>query len=118
MYKLEYFTRLNGSKPAEYWLDGQERKVIAGFLAKFRMIEIEGLNMLNTNVMRPISGQSNLYEIRYSDYRIITYYDSRITTFIMLSGFRKQRMNERREIQRGIRLKDEYLSYPIGGYNE
>ena len=74
------------------------------------MLEAEGLKLLGTNVLKHIVGQSNLFEVRYSNYRIITYFDDRIDTFILLNGFRKQRMNERGEILRGIELKDEYLA--------
>lgn len=111
MYQIEYFTRLNGKTPARDWLNEQENRISAGLIAKFRMIEVEGLNLLKTNVLKRIVGQPDLYEIKYGDYRIITYLDSRIDTFILLNGFRKQRMNERREIRGGIRLKEEYLAF-------
>ena len=110
MYKVEYFVRINGSCPASEWLDSLGMRESARLFAKFRMLEAEGLKLLRTNVLRHIVGQANLYEIRYSSYRIITYFDERIDNFILLNGFRKQRMNERREIQRGIELRDEYLA--------
>lgn len=113
LYNLVYFVRINGSCPISEWLDSQEVKVSAGFLAKFRMLEVEGLKLLNTNVIKHIVGQSHLYEIRYGRYRIITFFDERINSFVLLNGFRKQKMNEQREIQRGIKLKEEYLKTPL-----
>jgi len=92
------------------WLNSLGKKPEAILRAKMRMLEAEGLNLLNTNVLKPIVGQSSLYEIKYSRYRIITFFDMRIRTFILLHGFVKQQMNERREIQRGIQLKEEYLA--------
>ena len=110
MHKVEYFRRLNGRVTTQKWLDKQEHDISAGFLAKFRMAEAEGLNLLNTNALAKIVGQSNLYEIKYRSYRIITYFDTSINTFIMLNGFKKQKMNEKMEIEKGIRLMNEYLA--------
>jgi len=110
LYKVEYFVRINGSCPASEWLDSLGTRVSAIVMAKFRMLEAEGLKLLGTNVLKHIIGQPNLYEVRHSSYRIITYFDERINAFILLNGFRKQRMNERGEILRGIELKDEYLA--------
>lgn len=116
MYNVEYFRRLSGRVPTQEWLDKQECGISAGFLAKFRMAEAEGLNLLKTNALAKITGQPNLYEIKYRSYRIITYYDTSIDTFIMLNGFKKQKMNEKMEIERGIRLMNEYLA--VYGGNE
>lgn len=115
MYKVEYFVRINGSCPASEWLDSLGKRDSATLFAKFRMLEAEGLKLLGTKVLRQIVGQSHLYEIRYSSCRIITYFDERIDTFVLLNGFRKQRMNERGEILRGIELKNEYLMILRGG---
>ena len=110
MYNVEYFVRINGSCPASEWLGTQGTQVEAIFSAKFRMLEAEGLNLLNTNVLKKIVGQQHLYEIRYSSYRVLTYFNEIAKTFILLNGFRKQRMNERMEMAKGIKLKDEYLA--------
>jgi hypothetical protein len=110
LYNIEYFRRLNGRVPAQEWLDKQEYSISAGFLAKFRMAEAEGLNLLKTKALEKIIGQPNLYEIKYRSYRIITYFDKSIDTFLMLNGFKKQKMNEKMEIERGIKLMNEYLA--------
>jgi len=81
----------------------------AALYSKLRMLEAEGLKLLGTKILRQIVGQPHLYEVRYSSYRIITYFDERMDTFFLLNGFQKQRMNERREVLRGIELKNEYL---------
>jgi mRNA-degrading endonuclease RelE of RelBE toxin-antitoxin system len=107
--KVEYFRRLNGRFPTQEWLDKQEFSVSAGFSAKFRMIEVEGLNLLQTNVLKKIIGQPNLYEIKFGGYRIITYHEITVDTFFMLNGFRKHRMNEKMEVEKGVRLMKEYL---------
>lgn len=114
MYKTDYFVRINGSCPASGWLDSLGMRESAPLFAKFKMLEAEGLKLLGTKVLKQIVGQPHLYEIRYSGYRIITYFDEKIDTFILLNGFRKQRMNERREILRGIELKNEYLAIQRG----
>ena len=110
MYNVEYFVRINGSCPASEWLDSLGMRVSASLFAKFRMLEAEGLKLLGTNVLKHIVGQTDLYEVIYSSFRIIAYFDGRINSFILLNGFKKQRMNERGEISRGIRLKEEYLA--------
>ena len=110
MHRVEYFRKLNGKVPTQDWLDKQEYGISAGFLAKFRMIESEGLNLLQTRVLKRVIGQPNLYEVIYSKYRIITYFDEKIDTFMMMNGFKKQKMNEKMEIERGIRLMKEYLA--------
>lgn len=110
MFGIEYYRKLNGRLPTKDWLDDQEYNIAAGFLSKFRMIEAEGLNLLQTNVLKKISGQPNLYEIKFRSYRIVTYFVEEINTFIMLNGFKKQKMNEKQEIIKGIKLKNEYLA--------
>ena len=79
-------------------------------IAKIRMLEAEGLNLLNTNVLKRIVGHPNLYEIRTGHYRILNYYDIEKNTFILLNGFIKKKMNERGHILIGTQLKEEYLS--------
>ena len=117
MCKVEYFVRINGGCPAAEWLDSLGAKVSANLFAKFRMLEAEGLKLLGTNVLKHIKGQHNLYEVRSSSYRIITYLDEGINTFVLLNGFKKQKMNERGEIVRGVELKNEYLAILEGGKN-
>jgi len=109
LYKVEFFIRINGGCPIKVWLCGIGKKPEAILRTKLRMLEVEGLRLLNTNILKPIVGQTNLYEVRYSRYRIITFFDVRINVFILLNGFIKQRMNENKEIQRGVQLKEEYL---------
>jgi len=74
------------------------------------MVEAEGLNLLKTKALEKIVGQPNLYEIKYRSYRIISYFDKSINTFMMFNGFKKQKMNEKMKIERGIRLMNEYLA--------
>jgi hypothetical protein len=109
LHKVEYFRRLNSRIPTQEWLDKQEFGISAGFSAKFKMLEVEGFNLLNTNVLEKIIGQPNLYEVKFRSYRIIIYYETTIDTFFTLNGFKKQKMNEKMEIERGVRLMNEYL---------
>jgi mRNA-degrading endonuclease RelE of RelBE toxin-antitoxin system len=110
LYKVELFIRGNQSCIVQDWLDSIGKKPAAIIFSKLRMLEVEGLNLLKTNVLKRIVGEADLYEIRAGRYRILTYYDKDGRKFILLNGFTKQKMNERGHILIGIQLKEEYLS--------
>lgn len=110
MHKVVYFRRVNGRKPTAIWLDTLEKNVTAGILAKLGMLEAGGLSLLDTNILKHIVGQQDLYEIKYGQFRLLVYYDKKIDSFITLNGFKKQKMNEHEEIEFGIKLRKEYLT--------
>ena len=117
MYIVEYYERPNGQQPALEWLDNQDKKVAANIEAKLQMLKSEGLRLLNTKVLKPIRGQSNLYEVIYSSFRLMTYFHEEQRVFWMLHGFRKQRQRESAEINRGTELMEECKRFLEGGTN-
>lgn len=114
MYKVVYFVRVNNNCPILEWLDSIELGTSSAIITKFRMLEVEGTKLLGTNILKKIEGQPNLFEIKYSQFRVLTYLDEKHKAFIILNGFRKQKMNERGEIMKGVRLKEEYIAFMRG----
>ena len=118
MYKVDYFTRRNGECPCKGWLEGLERtdkrehKKITAILFK---LEDEGLKLVNTEMMSPIKGVQNMYEVRSKHCRTLTYYNEITQEFIVLHGFRKKHRVEPKEIDVGCSLLREYLEDRYGG---
>ena len=117
MYLVEFYERLDGEQPALEWLDSQDPKVTANIEAKLQMLKAEGLKLLNTNVLKPIRGQSNLFEVIYSKFRLLTYFQEEHQTFWLLHGFRKYHQREPAEISRGAELMEECKMFLEGGIN-
>jgi hypothetical protein len=116
--KIEYYTKANGNCPIERWLEGlassdkvEYRKIIA----KLFKLQVEGLKLVNTEMMSSIKDVQNMYEVRGGSCRVLTYYDEIAQEFILLHGFRKRHRVEPHEIDVGCRLLNEYLECRYGG---
>jgi phage-related protein len=65
-------------------------------------------------MMRPFKGYGNdFYEIKYSKYRIALYHKTLNNEFILLHGFKKERMKETREIETAYSRLREYQTRGI-----
>jgi phage-related protein len=109
-YSLEYFTRYNGEQPVADWLDNclddKQRPVI---MAKIDCFEREGMKLINTNMLKRIQGEHDLYEIRGGKCRVVVFHDRVKEKFVMLYGFMKKKPREPGEIDEAKRMLDEYL---------
>lgn len=113
MLRIIYYERANGQKPVSDWLDGlkaSDPSAYRNILAKLDKLEIEGFKLLNTDMLKPIRGYSNMYEVTGSRCRILGYYDEIKEVFVLLHGFMKKRQREHHQIQIGCSLADEYKS--------
>jgi hypothetical protein len=118
LYKIEYHVRANGECPIEAWLQGLENSDKAEhrkIMAKLFKLQIEGLKLVNTEMMSSIKNVKNMFELRGGSCRILTYYDEKAGEFILLHGFRKKHRVEPKEIDVGCRLMNEYLECKYGG---
>ena len=78
---------------------------------KIVRLQKRGLMLLNTSMMKPIEGYgSDFYEIKYSKYRIALYHETVNDIFILLHGFKKERMRETQEIKTAYSRLREYQS--------
>ncbi|MGB5925294.1 MAG: type II toxin-antitoxin system RelE/ParE family toxin [Dehalococcoidia bacterium] len=110
MYTVDYYTRPNGQTPALEWIDSLNIHEQARILAKVDKLREEGLKLLQTNMMKPVVGRPNLYELRGGQCRMILYHEATSDKFVLLHGFLKKRQRETREILTACNLLDEYVS--------
>ena len=100
MWRIDYYSEPSGRQPVAEWLDRLERKARNNILDKIVRLQQYGLILLNTNMMKPIKGYGgDFYEIIYSQYRIALYHKIINGTFILLHGFKKERMRETKQIE-------------------
>ena len=110
MWHIEVYTEPSGRQPVAEWLDGLEIDISANLNDKIVRLQQNGLMMLNTKMMKPIRGYvSGFYELIYSKYRVAVYHEVATNTFILLHGFKKERMRETRGIETAYSRLREYL---------
>jgi hypothetical protein len=115
MKALVYFERFNGEKPFCKWLHQQDQSIRPSVFKKLEIIKREGLNLLGTNSLQPISGQEqHFYELRNVtlNWRIGLYYESKSEIFVLLHGWRHDKIFHK-EIERARHYLHEYLESEI-----
>jgi phage-related protein len=108
VWRINYYSETSGRQPVAEWLDGLDNKTRVYMQDKIVRLQQNGLMLLNTNMMRTIKGYGNdFYELKYSKYRIALYHEKASNTFILLHGFKKERMRETQEIEKAYyRLRE------------
>jgi len=112
-YEIHYYARPNGDQPTVNWLDKLDKRSRAGIMAKMQCLEEHGLQLLGTKMLKPIKGQSNLYELvggLRGQCRVIVYYDKEDNKFVLFNGFLKKRRREAGQISEARDLLNEYCS--------
>jgi len=111
MWHIDYYTEPSGRKPVAEWLDNLDKKTSAYMQDKIVRLQQNGLVLLNTSMMKPIKGYgSDFYELKYDKYRIALHHETTNDAFILLHGFKKERMRESREIGIAYSRLREYQS--------
>ncbi len=117
MYQVEYYLNKRGEQPVSKWLNNIFKSDVAGASridAQIQKLSEHGLKLINTNMMKPIIGTDNhLYELIPGAYRIVIYYDSTRSKFILLHGFRKTKRRQNKEITHARRNLQKYLSLSV-----
>ena len=109
MWRIEYYSESSGRQPVADWLNTLNKKTRQYILDKIVRLQQHGLVLLNTNMMRPIKGYGNdFYEIKYSRYRIVLCHKTINNKFVLLHGFKKERMKETREMETAYSRLREY----------
>ena len=113
MYQVEYYLNGRGEQPVAKWLKEVFKSDMAGASkidARIQKLREHGLKLLDTNMMKPITGvEKHLYELLPGAYRVIVYYDSTQLKFILLHGFRKTRQRQSKDIAHARRNLQRYL---------
>ena len=100
MWRIDYYAEPSGREPVVEWLDRLDRKTRNHMQDKIVRLQQRGLMLLDTSMMNPLKGYgSDFYEIKYSKYRIALYHKTVSNTFVLLHGFKKERMRETQEIK-------------------
>lgn len=120
MWQVIYYTRPNGRKPAREWIEDQDNSIRPSIDARIERLKTEGLLLTENKMLVPIREKQRkkkriapgFYELKDlgKKWRIATYHDLRRDIFVLISGWRKSRQSQERDVQRAIRLLDEYLS--------
>lgn len=113
VYEVDYYTKPNGDQPIVNWLDKLDKRSRAGIMAKMQCLEEHGLQLLGTKMLKPIKGESNLYELvggLRGQCRVIVYYDKGDKNFVLFNGFLKKRRRETGQINEARDLLNEYRS--------
>jgi len=109
MWNIDYYTEPSGRLPVAEWLDALDKNMRLHMRDKVVRLQQNGLMLLNTSMMAPIKGYGgDFYELRYSQYRIALYHETAGNTFVLLHGFKKERMRERQEIETAYSRLREY----------
>ncbi len=118
MWQVNYYTRPNGHKPAKEWIEAQDNRIRPSIDARIEKLKMEGLLLLQNEMLVPIKEKPGgkivpgFYELKHSSkkWRIATYHDLKKNMFVLISGWRKSRQLQERDVQRALRLLEEYLS--------
>jgi len=119
MWQDIYYTRPNGHQPAKEWIDEQDNSIKPSIDARRDRLRKEGLLLLENKMLVPIRERPggrivpNFYELRYTGrkkWRLAIYYDRRKNIFVLISGWRKLQPIQQQDVNRALRLLDEYLS--------
>lgn len=112
MYKVVYYKRISGDQPIIDWLDKLDKRLRARIKAKIQCLEEHGLELLSTNMLKRVTGGSDLYELVAGQSRVMVHYDKEKgdNRFVLLNGFLKKRMRETRHIKEARYLLREYRS--------
>lgn len=110
IYSDEYFQRLNGDCPGLAWKNGLPKKLQAKIDAKLENLRVYGLELINTEMLKPIKcPDADLYELRSGQCRLAVFYDRRQSTFVYLNGWLKKRRKQDKDILYARVLLQEYL---------
>ena len=114
MYQVEYYIDKRKEQPVSKWLNDVFKSDVAGASridAQIQKLSEHGLKLLDTNMMKHIIGEDNhLYELIPGAYRVVVYYDSIRSKFILLHGFRKTKRRQNKDIAHARRNLHKYLS--------
>ena len=111
MWHIDYYTDPNGRQPIVEWLDRLDKKTRNHLLDKVVRLQQYGLMLLDTSMLRTIKGYGNdFYEIKYSNFRIALYHEIITNSFVLLHGFKKERMKEIQDIKTAYARLLEYQS--------
>ena len=113
MWTVEYYTDKRGEQPVAKWLNEVSKSDLAralGIHARIRKLSEHGLELLDTNMMSRLKGADrHLYELTPWPYRVVVYYDTIRSKFILLHGFRKKRQRQDKDIDHARWLLKGYL---------
>jgi hypothetical protein len=122
MWDVDYYTRPNGRKPAKEWIDDQDNSIKPSIDNRIEKLKAEGLFLRENKMLVPIREKPggkvvpNFYELRSisKKWRLAIYHDRKKNIFMLISGWRKLQRVQESDVQRALRLLEEYLSMEGG----
>ncbi|MFC2071567.1 hypothetical protein ACFLUU_02465 [Chloroflexota bacterium] len=119
MWRVDYYTRPNGRKPAKDWIDDQDNSIKPSIDARIEKLRMEELLLIENRMLVPIREKRGtrkiipgFYELkdRGKKWRIATYHNLKEDIFVLIWGWRRTRASPEREIDKARGLLQEYLS--------
>lgn len=118
MWQYDWYTRPNGRKPAKDWFDEQDNSIKPSIHVRIDRLKKEGLFLLQNEILKPIRERPggrivpDFYELRHisKKWRLAVYHDLKKSIFVLISGWRKLRPIQQQDVDRALRLLNEYLS--------
>ena len=122
VWQVIYYTRPNGRRPAQEWIEAQDNSIKPSIDARIEKLRMEGLLLVDNGMLEPIRERPRgkivpgFYELKHigKKWRIATYYNLKKNSFVLISGWRKSRQIQEPDVQRALRLLEEYLSVEGG----
>ena len=121
-YRVIYYTRPKGRRPAQEWIKAQDNSIKPSIDARIEKLKMEGLLLLENKMLVPIRERPggrvvpDFYELRHisKKWRLATYHDRKKNIFVLISGWRKSQPIQQRDIDRALKLLEEYFSIEGG----
>lgn len=120
MYNCDYYTRPNGRKPCNEFIDSLSVKDKATVYSKINTLRNEGKLLIGTHVLEKIKNFSNkekqdkeLYELVCGRCRVGTHFDAGRRTFVLLCGWEKTQGKQPDDIAHCRALLHEYLNQGV-----
>ena len=118
MWQVIYHSRQNGRKPAQEWIEAQDNSIRPSIDVRIEQLRMEGPLLIENRMLVPIREKRGgkivpgFYELKHlgKKWRIATYHDLKKNIFVLISGWRKSRQSQERDVQRALGLLREYLS--------
>ena len=122
MWQVVYYTRPNGRKPAQEWIEAQDNSIKPSIDARIQRLRTDGPLLIESKMLVRIRGQRGgkivpgFYELKHlsKKWRIATYHDLNKNIFVLISGWRKSRQSQEQDVQKALKLLEEYLSIEGG----
>ena len=120
MWLVEYYTRPDGSQPAQEWISEQDNSIKRSIRDRIEKLRENGLLLARNGMLVPIKRKrkkkdkfiAGFFELKHRGHkwRVATYFDQKEGKFILLRGWRKHSRIQIGDVDKARELLEEYLA--------